>query len=267
MRWPGGTMLCAGALLLLSACGGDDDVRFGVQAQVVSTDNGVDVSGGEAPVAVFAASTVSGTAPLTVVFDASDSSDPEGLIRAYRWDFGDGTDSESGVRVSHTFVRPGGYRVRLTVIDSNDLRDVAELTIQVTQPGPAPVVQLLPEAELAGGAIGNDRPSDAQPLSVAQPIAGAVSVPDDPADYFMLWLEAGDWALLSPADAGHDLFLYDASVPEQPALVMASSCGAAAVRAARSGYHQVEVRGAGAYELRFRAGGVSRRAETALTDR
>ncbi len=52
-----------------------------------------------------------------VVFDGSGSSDPNGLIGAYSWDFGD-TNNALGSRVTHIFDEPGNFGVILTVIGS-----------------------------------------------------------------------------------------------------------------------------------------------------
>ena len=46
---------------------------------------------GLAPVAVLTATPESGTAPLEVEFSSAGSSDPDGTITGYSWDFGDGT--------------------------------------------------------------------------------------------------------------------------------------------------------------------------------
>ncbi len=53
----------------------------------------------------------------SVTFDASASSDPDGDIVRYAWDFGDGATAE-GVIVNHAFAHPGEFVVMLTVADS-----------------------------------------------------------------------------------------------------------------------------------------------------
>ncbi len=69
----------------------------------------------QAPVAAFSAST---SAPQTVAFDASGSSDTDGAIARYDWDFGDGaTLPDGGPTHTHTYADPGTYTARLTVTD------------------------------------------------------------------------------------------------------------------------------------------------------
>ncbi len=76
-----------------------------------------------APVASFAVNPTSGSAPLTVEFNASQSYEQGGLgtIAEYHWNFGDGSPSENLTQkvASHTFSNPGSYTVTLTVLDSN----------------------------------------------------------------------------------------------------------------------------------------------------
>ncbi|MFG2000978.1 beta-propeller fold lactonase family protein [Spirillospora sp. NPDC048911] len=55
---------------------------------------------------------------LRVAFDASGSSDPDGRVVRYDWDFGDGTGaSDGGPKPVHVYQRPGTFRVTLTVTD------------------------------------------------------------------------------------------------------------------------------------------------------
>ncbi len=70
----------------------------------------------EPPLAVMTLSRVSGFAPLTVNFDGSGSSDSDGTIVSYAWDFGDGSVASTEA-VTHTYITPGSYSVGLTVTD------------------------------------------------------------------------------------------------------------------------------------------------------
>ncbi|WP_230487373.1 PKD domain-containing protein [Nocardioides anomalus] len=57
---------------------------------------------------------------LACTFDGSASSDPDGSLVSYRWDFGDGaTDTTSGAVVTHTFDTGGAYDVALRVEDND----------------------------------------------------------------------------------------------------------------------------------------------------
>ncbi len=56
---------------------------------------------------------------LTFTFDASGSSDAEGVIDRYRWDLGDGSATRTGVTISHTYAVPDDYTVVLTVTDQS----------------------------------------------------------------------------------------------------------------------------------------------------
>lgn len=52
----------------------------------------------------------------SVAFDGSASSDPDGDIARFFWDFGDGATSEGAI-VNHAFSHPGQFVVMLTVTD------------------------------------------------------------------------------------------------------------------------------------------------------
>ena len=91
----------------------------------------------EPPQAVIDASPVSGTAPLTVTFDAHYSHD-DGTITTYHWDFGDPYDSTplEAEKGTHTYKYPGTYLVKLTVIDDKGVFDSQEIAIEVTNAPP-----------------------------------------------------------------------------------------------------------------------------------
>ncbi|NME71894.1 PKD domain-containing protein [Flammeovirga aprica] len=82
------------------------------------------------PVAMISADPVSGTEPLTVNFNASASSDADGSIASYAWDFGNGT-TETGIEVSHTFTTAGSYNVVLLVTDNEGASSQDTVTITV----------------------------------------------------------------------------------------------------------------------------------------
>jgi len=83
-----------------------------------------------APMASFTASALSGTAPLTVNFSGILSSDEDGTIKKYEWDFGDG-GSAVGEGVSHTFSAAGSFSVVLRVTDDDGATDTASQMITV----------------------------------------------------------------------------------------------------------------------------------------
>lgn len=58
----------------------------------------------------------------SIDFDASSSSDPQGNIDSYSWDFGDG-NTGSGETVTHTYGSEGKYKVTLTVSDTCGEKD------------------------------------------------------------------------------------------------------------------------------------------------
>src|SRR5574341_2292680 len=53
----------------------------------------------------------------TVTFSGASSSDPDGTITGYYWDFADGTNG-TGVSPTHVYSAVGSFNVTLTVIDN-----------------------------------------------------------------------------------------------------------------------------------------------------
>ncbi len=86
----------------------------------------------QSPIAVFNTIPDNGEAPLIISLDASESSDPDGQVVSYSWDFGDGTNT-TGVNVSHTYLDAGTYTVTLTVTDNLGATAVTTKNIVVFQ--------------------------------------------------------------------------------------------------------------------------------------
>ena len=98
--------------------------------------------GNQPPIAVASASPTSGQVPLTVTFNGTGSSDPDGSISTYSWDLdGDGLyDDASGATPSFTYTASGTYTARLRVTDNDGASSVSTgVTIAVggnTPPAP-----------------------------------------------------------------------------------------------------------------------------------
>ncbi len=83
-----------------------------------------------APSPVIFTSTSTGIAPLDIEFDASNSSDTDGSIVGWYWDFGNGQISNKEIATT-TFGLAGEYTVVLTVTDNAGASATAQTTISV----------------------------------------------------------------------------------------------------------------------------------------
>lgn len=94
-----------------------DEIRFADSYQCVVPDETTLLN--RTPVAAVATNTITGTAPLTINFDATASYDPDdtGSIVSYGWDFGDG-NNDNGAIVSNTYNYPGEMIATLTITDN-----------------------------------------------------------------------------------------------------------------------------------------------------
>ena len=149
------------------------------------------------PVATIATSVLSGEAPLMVVFDASASSDADGVITSYAWDFGDGTTG-SGVLANHTYEDAGEYIVTLTVTDNDNGSGRASITIAVSDPpNQAPTASQITSPD--DGAIldigGREGASPLPPDSLFTVTWTEASDPDnDPVSYTWELADSDDFA-------------------------------------------------------------------------
>ena len=130
-------------------------------------------NGNQPPVASASASPLSGLAPLAVNFDGGASSDPDGTLASYVWDFGDGA-SAAGVTAGHTYNTPGTYTARLTVTDNQGATATATVNIVAGADTPAAPASLTASAVSASriDLAWTDRSSNEQGFKVER-CAGA----------------------------------------------------------------------------------------------
>ncbi|MET3811360.1 PKD domain-containing protein [Arthrobacter sp. UYEF3] len=86
-----------------------------------------------------AAAFTSSSADLTASFDASGSSDPDGTVASYAWDFGDNSAAGSGVAPSHPYTAAGTYQVALSVTDDKGATNSVTHAVTVAAPNKPPV--------------------------------------------------------------------------------------------------------------------------------
>ncbi len=84
------------------------------------------------PKAVINATPGSGNVPLTVIFSGSGSTDEDGDIHDYSWQFGDGT-SGNGINVTHTYTTSGTFGATLVVTDDDGARHTANAPITIAE--------------------------------------------------------------------------------------------------------------------------------------
>lgn len=86
------------------------------------------------PVADFSAAPTN----LTVAFDGRSSTDSDGTITGYAWNYGDGTTG-TGATSSHTYASSGTYTVTLTVTDDDGATGSVSKQVTVNAANQAPV--------------------------------------------------------------------------------------------------------------------------------
>lgn len=85
-----------------------------------------------------------GQVGIPVAFDGSLSTDTDGTIVAYEWDFGDGSLG-TGDQPSHTYAAAGLFTVALTVTDDGGLSDTKTTTVDI-----AAIANLPPDVDPGG---------------------------------------------------------------------------------------------------------------------
>ena len=139
----GGAVVATGPGAMLSHSFGENDhglyriARVDGTGQQVGADRVFRVNAG--PVAAFTYSGASTDSPRSVAFSSTGSSDAEGSIVAWRWNFGffDSWTS-TDVAPTHVFTAPGRYRVHLEVVDADGATSSTDQIVEVTGPVPVP---------------------------------------------------------------------------------------------------------------------------------
>lgn len=144
---------------------------------------------GLAPVAVASATPETGAAPLVVQFSSAGSSDADGTITGYSWNFGDGSPVSTQQNPTHTYATAGNYTATLTVTDNSNLTRSASVQIEVIAVNQSPVAAIV--ADPGTGRV---------PLTVAFTGSGSTDADGTIASY--AW-DFGDGTTSSAADPTH----------------------------------------------------------------
>jgi len=129
-------------LMVLLVVGLLMSIGCGTTARAVNTDGNLSDSAtqnvrinesateNQPPKAVIRGPT-SGTVGERLSFSGADSTDPDGRIVSYAWDFGDGTTG-SEVNVTHSYEAAGTYQLTLTVTDDGKRTDQVAAPIEAS---------------------------------------------------------------------------------------------------------------------------------------
>lgn len=221
--------LLATACLTLAACGGGGG---GSSRDPVPAPP----AGNQSPVASIALSSTSGNAPLQVSFDAAGSSDSDGEVTSYAWDFDEAGATAIGPNAQHTYSDAGSYSIALTVTDNEGATNTTSRTLTVnTSTGTATLsgtITILSSSAIdvdvndrltTGG--DNNSFANAQNLPLPVTLGGFTNQPNsgadtgnlfasgDPGDFYQLNFSGNETILLTIAESNADLDirLYDAN--------------------------------------------------------
>ncbi|KKE81341.1 collagenase [Pseudoalteromonas luteoviolacea] len=131
-----------------------------------------------------------GSTDSEIAFSSQGSSDPEGQLLSYLWQFGDGSQS-SDANPRHAYVAQGAYTVSLTVSDPQGAQYTASTTVTISA-----------------------NSNDVIALNKAQPVS--VSAAQDAFKYFKITLPSGatDLSITTSGGTGDvDLYVKHAQLP------------------------------------------------------
>jgi len=128
----------------------DDGGAFGTMQQSIVVEE-ARAPGNNPPFPRFTFDPTHGDGPLEVEFDAQLTSDTDGDVVVYAWDFGDGSTG-SGVRIGHTYdpVATTNYPVTLTATDDDgataSMTAIVSVYVQEVIPIDGPTAELAASA-------------------------------------------------------------------------------------------------------------------------
>jgi len=237
-HFPITVILCS---LLSSGCGGggNDSNRTVAPAPVPPP-----AAANQAPTAAFTITPGQGTLPLLVQFDASASSDSDGSIQTFTWDFGEpaGASSTSGITTAHTYSGAGAFTVQLRITDDDGASATTTQTVTVLNPPLAlatisGTIHILSSSaidsdvnDVGSPPTPNNDFSSAQTLPNPVTLGGFANLPmtgvgddpqrgnlfstGDPGDFYALSMVGNEIIILDiadPATGGQALYLYDSA--------------------------------------------------------
>jgi PKD domain/FG-GAP-like repeat len=90
----------------------------------------IEPTNNQPPTAVATATPTSAAINQTIAFDGTASSDADGTIASYRWEFGDGTQATTAT-ASHAYATAGPFTAKLTVTDDAGSSSSATVAISI----------------------------------------------------------------------------------------------------------------------------------------
>jgi PKD repeat protein len=117
---------------------------------------------------------------LSVRVNASQSTDSDGTITSYAWNFGESaSNTASGVSAAHTYAAAGGYTVTLTVTDNAGATAVSQQRVTVPNSSPAASFVAVPNALLVifdgAASVDSDGSIASYAWNFGEPTSGAAN--------------------------------------------------------------------------------------------
>ncbi len=115
-------------LTLTDSCGAQ-----GSMTRTIVISNPDPCAGNQAPIAQASANPASAEINQPISFSAAGSSDPNGSIASYSWNFGNGSTG-SGLNASHAYANAGNFNVILTITDNCGAIATKTISVTITNP-------------------------------------------------------------------------------------------------------------------------------------